>query len=89
MSKRKRQRRRQPPSEWPAEKKRSLGLEAVVLWVVTLGFWARTARWYYNERILRRHDEMYAAVLLIDLLLPIFAIVITVEWWRGQRRQKL
>lgn len=88
MSKRKRQRRKQTVGNWPVEAPRPLGRESVVLWIVTLAFWARTAWWYYNEKVLRRHDEMYAAVLLIDILLPIVALIVTVEWWRGRGRQK-
>lgn len=88
MSKRKRQRRKGSPGEWPVEKPRPLGLEAAVLWLVTLGFWARTARWYYNEKILGRHDGMYVAVLVIDLLLPVLAVLLTMEWWRVRGRRR-
>jgi hypothetical protein len=84
MSKSKRKRRKRP-TDRPSEPPRHFGVEATLLWIVTLGFWARTAVWFYNEKILRRHDEMYAAVLLVDVLVPVLAIVLTMEWWRRRR----
>ena len=82
---RNKRKRRKTSTERPSEPPRYYGIEAAVLWLVTLGFWGRTAVWYYNEKVLRKHDEMYAAVLLIDVLVPILAIVLTVEWWRRRR----
>ncbi len=38
--------------------------------------------WFYTEKILRKHDDMYAAVLIVDVLLPVIAIALTIEWWR-------
>jgi hypothetical protein len=86
---RSKRRHRKPADEWQLEKKRNFGIEAAIAWLVTLGFWGRSAIWFYNERILRRHDEMSYGVFLVDLLVPIWAIAVSVEWQRVRRRQRV
>jgi hypothetical protein len=78
-------RRPKASDEWPPEVHRNLGWEAAILWVITLGLWGRTALWFYNGRILGRHDEMYVWVLLLDLLVPAIAVALTIEWWHKRR----
>ena len=61
---------------------RNLGLEAAVLWMIVVSTWGYTAWAVYSTVVRKVHVHLYVPLLLVDLVLPVLAVWMTIEWRR-------